>query len=720
MTKGFIAEETLAKHIQDDVMWARQYRQEREETWKALYALYKNFLDGETYPWRARLAIPTAHTIVEVQVPILLDMVFQSGSVVSVLGQTPKGQVSAPAVQKVLNHHLTQSFRIYEDMEQYIRQLLIFGTSVYKCFWDFRLEAKTRTVIEMQGEGLPPKYKRETNDEVTSNKPNGRPVDIWNFGIDPASGGPHNARFAYEEMWIGMPQLISMMNQGTIEKPKIEQLASSAPMDVNKGLSERYGKVQLEPHQLAPNNMRGQFHCIDYWGYITTPEKNEEDKFAPYSKTQLIHALVVDSGTASGENGQPLVLYSEPTPFYHNQLPFVASRLNATLDEFYGVGDIEYCESLLVEQRDLRNIHMDNLSSALNNMWKVVEGSGVDEDELIQKPNGIIHLRSLDMLEQIDKRPLDPAFFATENTIRADIEVATGVNDFVTGNFRSATGFNDTATGISLIQEMALKRIGHKGQIIQRAVRDIAEQAFMLIAQYNPAGHASRILDPASQPGWKFLSLSPRDLAESYDFNIVNTPSMGSRQMRVQQTFQILQLLMQTEEKTGQIADYKAIIRRILDEIGTPNSAELLGHPQFNAETMPLLEEAAGGVIDVSAQIPPEEENRLMVNGQSVNAKMGEDHPNHRLMHKKAYDEIDDPNARQLIARHDAEHKALMEQERSLLSQAAANQMQTQALTQQAQQLDALTKGTKSQGGGNGAANEMNARNFGQMLSGNG
>jgi len=209
-------------------------------------------------------------------------------------------------------------------------------------------------------------------------------------------------------------------------------------------------------------------------------------------------------------------------------------------------------------------------------------------------------------------------------------------------------------------------------------------------------------------------------MAESYDFNIVNTPSLGSKQARTQQLFQAIQLAMQTEVKTGQVLDYRAALKMMFDEIGIQNSAALLGHPQFNPETLPLLMESGEDVpASLNSMIPPEEENRLMQNGEAVHAKMGEDHPNHRLVHKLAFDESEDPNYRGMVAKHDKEHAELMVQEKSLLAQAAATQLQQQAMDQQAEKIDAAGKGTKSQGAG-AQGQEAMMRGMGGMLSGNG
>ena len=141
---NFLPDKDIAETVYKDVEWARNYRQEYRERWEQFYALYRNYLDRANYPWESNLAIPSAFSVVEVQVAFLTDMIFEGGNFVEVLGKTPQGQVSASAVQQMLNYHFSNSFRTYEEFEKFIRQLVIFGTSVFKTYWNYARGWKTR------------------------------------------------------------------------------------------------------------------------------------------------------------------------------------------------------------------------------------------------------------------------------------------------------------------------------------------------------------------------------------------------------------------------------------------------------------------------------------------------------------------------------------------------------------------------------------------------
>ena len=198
--KGFINNDRLGEIILQDVKWAYDFRQKREDDWKRFYRIYKNYINRSQYNFDANLAIPTAYSNIEVQTAFLIDMVFGSGDFVEVLGKTPQGQLSAHAIKELLNYHFRYSIRTYEDMEKYIRQLLIYGTSVYKVFWDYRKEWKTRYVPKYEGRDVQ-RYDPVDSNEVVSNNPAGRVIDIWNFGFDPHATGIENARYAYEDFW---------------------------------------------------------------------------------------------------------------------------------------------------------------------------------------------------------------------------------------------------------------------------------------------------------------------------------------------------------------------------------------------------------------------------------------------------------------------------------------------------------------------------------------
>ena len=696
-SKTLIPEEEIAQKVYDDVLWAREFRDtERSIEWLQFYKLYRNFIDKTKYPYGSKTAIPTAFTFIEVQVSFIIDMIMEGGTFVEVLGKTPEGQAAASSVQDLLDYQFRHSFRIYEDMSGFVRQLLMYGTSIYKADWNYKPGWRTETVTEVNDETGEETVKDLTTEVILESNPQGRVVDLYNFGVDPNASHVGNARFAFEEMYVDPFDLIEKERIGLLHNVFGALEGASNP---NKGLVDRMEEVNLSGHQRAPMQSRSKVHIIDWWGDLTAGDEGEKYN-KKKAKSQLYHVILALSGSGPGGNGNPIVFLAEPTPFAHNKIPFVDARINACPGEFYGVGDIEYCESLLVEQRDQRNIMNDNLVRLLNNMFKVRRGADIDEGELVARPGQIIHVDDPDDVDVLDFPGIDPAAFKSQDDIRRDIESATGVNDFVRGDFRSATGFNDTASGITIIQNAALKRIAHKGQIVQRSIRDLAMMVHALNAQYLTQAQRVRILSTSGATKYDFVDVSPDALQNEYDFNIVNTPSVGSKQMRQQQLIQVMQILLSAGPESGLNIDKRALFRRLLDEMEIPNADEILGHEEFLNNQPPASltgEENAliGRTMDL---LPPAEENRLMSQGQTVIPKLNENHPVHMIEHQDYYNSLPDyaNDIKALVNQHYETHAQMLQTSKDMMATAVQQDQATEEISQQAMALQALQGGQRT------------------------
>lgn len=703
----YLPDDTISDLVYNDMTWARNERQTRSDTWERLFALYRNHLDRPNYPWEACLAIPTAFSITEVQSSLIINMIMEGGDFVEVLGKTSSGQVSADAVKHMLNYHFRYSIRIYEEMEKFIRQLLIYGTSVFKVYWNYTPGWKTRTIPEYVNNELKD-YKEVLTPEILDNKPDGYTVDIFNFGMDPNAADVGSARFAFEEMWVDPVSLMEKQQIG-IYKNVDEVMGQSS--NTNEGLTKRFDKIDIASHQGSPYVERGKVHVIDYWGYLTKGWK--DGKLSKQAKSQLYHVVLALSDSQSGSTGSPIVLLAEPSPFHHNRIPFVDSGLNRCVGEFYGTGDIEYCESLFYEERDLRNIQLDNMTRTMNRMWKKKATSDIDDAALVWKPSGVVEVEDMDDLEVIDVGSMDPAAFQAMEGIRRDIETVTGVNDFVMGQYRSSSGFNDTATGISLIQNMALMRVGHKTQIVQRAIKDIGYMVFALVAQYQPWGTTVRIEDREMATRYRMIDISPEALAHEYDFHIVNAPALGSKTAQQQQLIQILQILMASKQDGGPSFDWNRYIKRLMDLMDIPNPSEFFGFQDFNQPLHPEL----GAPSMPDELLSPEEENRLMVEQhQGMSPKLEENHPHHMIVHGEAYDNAQDPDAKNLLGEHYKLHIKFAEQSKSLLATSISTQLAAQQAQDSMAQANVAPGGQKSPTGAGGQ--EAMMRGQGNMLAG--
>jgi hypothetical protein len=261
---------------------------------------------------------------------------------------------------------------------------------------------------------------------------------------------------------------------------------------------------------------------------------------------------------------------------------------------------------------------------------------------------------------------------------------------------------------------MALKRIAHKGQIVQRVIRDVGHMAFTLIAQYQPFGTSVRILDKEAATAYRFIDISPEALAQSYDFHIVNAPALGSKEIQQRQLIQLLQILLTSKQDGGPQLDWIRYVKRLMDVMGVPNPSEFFGFTDFNQPLNPALAEP--GPTD--QMLSPEEENRLMVEQHMVvYPKLEENHPQHMLVHGEVYDNTQDPEARRLLEDHHKLHMQLAEQSKSLLATALQTQMaaqQAEAAQDVAQQSQGNQKSPTGAGG-----REAGMRDMGGLMSGN-
>jgi hypothetical protein len=709
--KNFLTNQEISDQIYWDYRWGRDFREERIQDWNRFYQLYKNYVSKSDYPFMSNLSIPTATTLIEVQTAAILSMIFEAGKFFTVEGKTEYGQIGARAVDQLMDYHMRQSFNIYEDMELFIRQFLMFGTSVYKVMWQYREGVREVEVPVYEGGEL---MKTETVEipVIEENKPCGYTVDLYSFGMDPAAGRPDDIRFAWEEMYYDMASLHQMASNDIIDKKALKNITPSSPW-VSRGLGERQDEIGFNDHQYPVDPARGKVRVIDYYGYMT---KNWDARPGSKKKvqTRLLHVIAALDG--GGGEGKPLVLRAEPMPYQHNRIPYVVARENPCVGEMYGTGDIETTESLLLEERDMRNIQLDNLMRTINKMFKVKSGSLEDESELFWRPGGIVHLEDMDDVAVLDAGILDPSFFGAQEGIRADIEHATGVNDFVIGQFRSATGFNDTASGISIIQEAALRRITKKGNTIQRSIKEIGEMTFGLVSQYMPYDQVVKVVDRKSAMGYRFVNVSAEALQNMYDFTVVNAPSLGSKSIQLRQMTELMQLAIQLRNVDQNFApDFSLFFRRILELGEVPNPEEIFGHQNLN-QNLPLLPEAQGTTEGPMALIPPEDENTLMMEGHMVHPKINEDHAYHRVVHQDFYNRMTDPNVKALIAEHDAAHAQLQQMTATMQAQQMALQQNENAVAGKLEQVAGMMGGTNA--GGPAASTERGVKNLGNLLSG--
>ena len=244
---------------------------------------------------------------------------------------------------------------------------------------------------------------------------------------------------------------------------------------------------------------------------------------------------------------------------------------------------------------------------------------------------------------------------------------------------------------------MLFRSLSLKTQFIQVAIKELAELVWKLDQQYLPYDSVVKVLDPFSASKFRFIRASPDVINGQYDFSIVNAPSTGNPQIRRQQLIQIIDgatKIIAPALKMGQPINinYPQLLLRLFKEFNIPNIAEIL--PDLaKMEVINNVPSFVDQALDTGEDLlDPETENEMMLDGQQVQVKPGDDDLHHLLVHEKARRDSNDTEFIRIVDAHNSLHKQQLDKKKDLTLQTVT-----------------AGAGTISQGGvpGNNLVNEL-------------
>jgi hypothetical protein len=552
---------------------------------------------------------------------------------------------------------------------------LIYGTSPAFCDWKY-LSRKTRVRVPNETIGGEVTGYREVKNyrKVIANNPVAGVIDIFRYFQCPntveSPTSSDGVLFAGYEFQKSYEELLIDAKNGIYIESEVKKLhdINNNPVDSQENRLLLLNKTSMR-HDMY--NARNMVDAIHYYGLV--PDKNGDLVFK--------HVTVAfPSGLPVKGPTEGIIIRDEDDPLHINRIPITLVRTNLMPGELYGVGDIQMVESLQIELNDQRNQRCDNVVRSMNQMWKVKSGLDIDEAMLQYRPNGIIEVEDTN-----DITPLVPNMLqlnqsmSEEAVIKQDIQFASGVSDFIAGTFQNTTGFNDTATGISLIQAAAQGRIILKAQFLQTAIKELAETVWALDQQHLPFNTVLKVLDPFSASKFRFIRASPNLINGQYDFSIVSAPSTGNPQVRRQQLIQVIQVLTQImpiAAESGQPVkiDYSNLVLRILREFNIPNIAEVF--PQLvNSEQINNLPSFINDALSNGESMDPELENQIVSDGGDIKVNPGDDDLTHIISHQEAAN-IATGQVKTKLMEHNQKHSEQMELKRALILTTTRNNAQ--------------------------------------------
>jgi hypothetical protein len=524
----------------------------RVERYCKRYRAYRGVLEVQNDRWESQLHPPYALQIIEVLASNCID----EHSRARVLPTGPETVKGAKATEKLLAMQRRRD-RFDEKNVPFVKQALIMGNSPGKVSWDYDYGPLTkRTFTPTIGGGYT--MGEETVSVKRCDQPTFDPIPVEDFMWDPSASRFDQCAFVCYRSFATISHLRMMEAAGVYHS--IDDLTETGG-----------GKQDALTDTYIQRDRKNRVEIIEYW---------TRDRLIVMANRQV-------------------VIRDEPNPFWHGKLPFVLATPNVDLYSLEGLSDVDLVLDLQAAQWDLLNQTIDN-THLINNAIIMMRDTVDDPDEfkfapgekwlvsdpaevMMWTPNHNVTTTALEMMQRLGQ----------------DIQDVTGAIPYLSGAGEGTVDQN-TATGISVIQNMASRRIGLKRNMIGYAHCEIGIQQIALNQQFLSVPERIRI---EHEDGYQFEVISPQDIQGQLDYEIENANESLNRQQARAEATQLFQAFVnpatfQVFQMAGKTYDPVPFGERLCDAYDIKNTSEIFG-------VMPPPMLMAGAPTPGSGGVPP-------------------------------------------------------------------------------------------------------------------
>jgi hypothetical protein len=273
-----------------------------------------------------------------------------------------------------------------------------------------------------------------------------------------------------------------------------------------------------------------------------------------------------------------VVIRDEPNPFWHGKLPFVLANPNVDLYSLEGLSDVDLVLDLQAARWELLNQTIDNVR-LMNNAIIMARDTIDDPDKLRFAPGELwLVADPAEVMMWTPNHNVTDSALAMDERLSQDIQDVTGAIPYLSGA-GDGTVDQNTATGISVIQNMASRRIGLKKNMIGYAQVEIGVQQIALNQQFLSVPERIRI---EQEDGYQFETVTPQDIQGDLDYEIENANESLNRQQARQEATQLFQAFVnpatfQVFQMAGKTYDPVPFGERLCDAFDIKNTGEIFG-----------------------------------------------------------------------------------------------------------------------------------------------
>lgn len=566
--------------------------------WKAtLWMLAGNTLDnvGPT-----DVHNPELYKIIETAVVRIEEAILEHDPSFRVVGRRELTEMAAEVLAAYLDWQLDQS-NMRELVQPALRDMLVCQVAAWKILWDRRIKKRLRRTYKARPPEKDGSIKYDVSgewvEEVDYDGPCARPVDPFDFIMDPQSTDPQTAAYVGDRRLMTLDEILrygdlfGWKNLDKVKEAKEGKTLAPDHAQFCKWVRDPTSKFGVDNKNEKNTNRPPMYEVVSLW--LRSDIFDDGD----YQEVELVIV-----------NGNICCLARQNITDKQIR-PFAIGKASKSGHELYTVGPMDNAVRL--------NQQLDRLTSIAyrsGELGAMPIGFAENDSEL---PDNVYKLRPGTILKDVGKITFAPIADGVTRTlpmligmVKSDIEETTGVYKIQMGQEATA----DTATQSTLAMQEGNRRM----RAWARAFADMLKQALRIFHQLNQQFTISKtpfrvVGKRALTLQREYLEIGPDSLLHDVDFEFVGMRSLTTYGLKVSgmTTFvnAFAPFIQANPDKVNQL--------RMLHDA----ARELIG-PQ-EADDYVLIP------ADASKLVPQEQENLALLQGAEVEVHEDDDDLEH-------------------------------------------------------------------------------------------
>lgn len=577
MAPGKKKQDALTR-VLNDFEEARKHHKVFAEKCDKRYRAYRGIVEtkSDANDWRSKVFPPYVLQIVETMISSVVDaqpsMRIRPRPKAIDLEQLAQAELAARDLQRLLSYQFDLD-DFPQKQRPFVLQGLITGLTVGKTFWNYKtgtthgVDYAEQEVQDDYGytQSVPYLEEYEQEEDTLLDDPCFEVVDVRDFFWHEAATSLESADYVFHRTWEPMSKLYELEELGIFGVK-----AGGQPVDDLKESQSFADEMAAREQDLFNvDRTKDMVELLEYWS-------------VPRNKRCVVANRKVL--LAEGEN-----------PFWHKSYPFVVTSSMPDLFRIPGISEVEIIAGLQDMLWSLGNQRLDNLR-LLNNLVMIIR-EGEDHTGWTLEPGAKWEATDPNAVKPLEINPaVAELSLQAEALIKGDLQNITGGMPFLSGT-DSGTVDQETATGVSIVTNLAQRRLAAKKQQFIWAWKKVAEQFIALNQQFLTTPKMVEVI--GKDGNFQFIEVGREKIQGRFDVVAELVSESLMRQEKRAEAQAKLQVAVETAQfmaATGTPWNLKAFAEDYLEAFDVPDKERY-----FSAQPQPALPSPAGG----GGQTPP-------------------------------------------------------------------------------------------------------------------